>query len=374
MPWMQRLTWTGIALHESDDVPGFPASHGCVRMPKGFAEELYSITDAGEHVIITGDEISPVPISHALLPTLVPPPQPIDHWRLRFHTGAAMFPLPPISSAAMLAPLRNAGPAGARYSAPLPVRILITRGTRADTVANIQSLLSLLEYYKGPVDGAAGRLTLAAVERFRVENGLTRGIAMDDAFVAALHEKAGAPPPNNGHIYVRRNFAPLFDAPIGVDNPEQPLGTHLLVASSDGDASVRWSATTLENQLTSYQQSLFGIARGLPPSHDAAAALDRIRIPEKLRNRIAALLEPGVSIAISDTGASSLTGWRTDFVILTRTEEMASAQLLAPPARKAPSKPAVKRMVKQQTDPGKLTERALTRQQLMQLLFGWPER
>ena len=41
MPWMQRLTWTGIALHESNSVPNYPASHGCVRLPAAFAKELF---------------------------------------------------------------------------------------------------------------------------------------------------------------------------------------------------------------------------------------------------------------------------------------------------------------------------------------------
>ncbi len=156
-------------------------------MPEGFAEELYSITNAGEHVVITADEISPEPIHHALLPTLLPPPQPVDHWRMRFRPGRIMFPLPPISSAAMLAPLRNGEAFRARaYSAPLPVRILISRQSRAEFVADIQSLLTQLGYYDGAVDGAAGRQTFAAVERFRAENGLPRGSAMDDSVCRRL--------------------------------------------------------------------------------------------------------------------------------------------------------------------------------------------
>lgn len=107
MPWMQRLTWTGIALHESPQVPDDPASHGCVRIPNGFAEELYAMTGLGEHVIITGNEIAPVVIRHALLPERIAQPGPFDHWRLRMQAGGSMRDLPPISSAAMLAPVRH---------------------------------------------------------------------------------------------------------------------------------------------------------------------------------------------------------------------------------------------------------------------------
>ena len=51
MPFMQRLTWDGIALH-AGKIPGYPASHGCVRLPKAFAEHLYGVTETGAMVVI----------------------------------------------------------------------------------------------------------------------------------------------------------------------------------------------------------------------------------------------------------------------------------------------------------------------------------
>ncbi len=54
MPFMQRLTWDGIALH-AGHVRDRPASHGCVRLPKAFAEQLYSVTSKGETVVIAQD-------------------------------------------------------------------------------------------------------------------------------------------------------------------------------------------------------------------------------------------------------------------------------------------------------------------------------
>src|SRR6266550_5482685 len=51
MPHMQRLTWSGIALH-AGQLPGYPASAGCVRLPEDFAEKLYSVTSNGTTVII----------------------------------------------------------------------------------------------------------------------------------------------------------------------------------------------------------------------------------------------------------------------------------------------------------------------------------
>ena len=51
MPFMQRLTWDGIALH-AGQIPGYPASHGCVRLPMAFAERLFEVTEKGGRVIV----------------------------------------------------------------------------------------------------------------------------------------------------------------------------------------------------------------------------------------------------------------------------------------------------------------------------------
>ena len=54
MPYMQRLTEKGIAIH-AGDLPGYPASHGCIRLPNEFAKRLYGITAIGTPVMITND-------------------------------------------------------------------------------------------------------------------------------------------------------------------------------------------------------------------------------------------------------------------------------------------------------------------------------
>jgi lipoprotein-anchoring transpeptidase ErfK/SrfK len=51
MPYMQRLTWKGVSMH-AGRVAGYPASHGCIRLPTGFAKRLYSVTKLGTPVII----------------------------------------------------------------------------------------------------------------------------------------------------------------------------------------------------------------------------------------------------------------------------------------------------------------------------------
>ncbi|WP_363350905.1 L,D-transpeptidase family protein [Methylocystis echinoides] len=67
MPFMQRITWSGIAMHVGV-VPGHPASHGCVRLPADFAEKLWGMTKIGERIVIAPDDVPPAVISHAVLP------------------------------------------------------------------------------------------------------------------------------------------------------------------------------------------------------------------------------------------------------------------------------------------------------------------
>jgi lipoprotein-anchoring transpeptidase ErfK/SrfK len=76
MPYMQRITWSGIALH-AGVLPGYPASHGCIRMPMAFAQKMWIWTKMGARVLVTPGDMAPVPFSHALLVTQKVVPQPL---------------------------------------------------------------------------------------------------------------------------------------------------------------------------------------------------------------------------------------------------------------------------------------------------------
>ena len=69
MPFMERITWSGIALH-AGALPGSPASHGCIRLPYEFAEKLFGLTKLGLRVVIARSDIAPIAISH---PNLLKP-------------------------------------------------------------------------------------------------------------------------------------------------------------------------------------------------------------------------------------------------------------------------------------------------------------
>ncbi|MBV9490986.1 MAG: L,D-transpeptidase [Verrucomicrobia bacterium] len=63
MPYMERLTWGGVALH-AGNLPGYPASHGCVRLPLEFAEKLYAVTGQGTTVIVADNRSAPKETVH----------------------------------------------------------------------------------------------------------------------------------------------------------------------------------------------------------------------------------------------------------------------------------------------------------------------
>jgi lipoprotein-anchoring transpeptidase ErfK/SrfK len=74
MPYMQRLTWDGIALH-AGKIPGYPASHGCLRLPLPFAKALFQVTKMDQNVLVLADLSTPAPKPDPE-PVAPPPPEP----------------------------------------------------------------------------------------------------------------------------------------------------------------------------------------------------------------------------------------------------------------------------------------------------------
>ena len=72
MPNMQRITWSGVALH-AGMLPGYPASHGCIRLPHAFSKSLFEMTDVGTRVIVVDEMIEPQPFRHPRLFQALPP-------------------------------------------------------------------------------------------------------------------------------------------------------------------------------------------------------------------------------------------------------------------------------------------------------------
>ncbi|MDH4414867.1 MAG: L,D-transpeptidase family protein [Rhizobium sp.] len=323
MPFMQRLTWSGIALHEGK-VPNHPASHGCVRLPNGFAKTLFSMTERGAHVIITDLPVMPRQVTHA---TLFTPRLPIDDGGIlsdvELRPGRMEAGLKPVEVAMNAVPPRSGAEAKLTIDEPPPLRILITRRTQQDVAMDVQRLLNKLGFDAGIPDGLLGSQTISAIKAFKEKNVIEKDAEiLSKPFLAALYTQAGEDHPPMGQLMIRQKFSPLFSAPVDIREPEKALGTHFIEAT-DVDRFKRkadWRGVTLDDHLPASTQKRLGITIPAddPATFTAEAALSRIVIPDELRARIETMLSEGSSITISDTGIGPETGDGTDFVTVTR--------------------------------------------------------
>lgn len=361
MPYMQRLTWSGIALHSSKSVPNYPASHGCVRLPNDFARKLFKFTDKGAHVVIAKSNRRLSGITHPALfqpireparvnartvPTDEPDAAPTV--RMTFDEDGKVVAQYPsldgpeghnplaglvvkasrparetISVASLRLSTSDADDPIIKPAAPkstAPIRMLVTRRTGRELIKDVQALLNQLSYDAGDEDGYMGPDTGAAIKRFQREQGLTETGSMSGDLVRQLYDAAGKGDPLLGHLYVRQNFKDILDAPIRIENPEKALGTHFFTAQKfdpqSGDAP--WTVMSLDDKPRKSRFSFLGELEVDAQAMKARTALDRLTIPDDIRTRISALLTPGSSLAISDNGISRETGRGTDFVVLTR--------------------------------------------------------
>jgi hypothetical protein len=118
---------------------------------------------------------------------------------------------------------------------------------------------------------------------------------------------------------VRKGFTPLFDVPIAIRNPAEPIGTHVfsVMESPNEDAAIRWTAVSIPERPAATKEAPRRLHAQLITPEKASTALERIDIPQDVVDRIAQLLTPGSSLIISDHGISNETGNDTDFIVLT---------------------------------------------------------
>jgi hypothetical protein len=133
-------------------------------------------------------------------------------------------------------------------------------------------------------------------------------------------------------IYVRQGWEPLFDAPIAIEHPERPIGTHVYTAigpKPDG-SGMRWTVVSIPSNAKWSAERAASSGRDSHKHHhqeqaaygpalpSATAALDRIVIPPEMEGRIGTMIVPGSSLIVSDNKLSDETGDTTDFIVLTR--------------------------------------------------------
>lgn len=245
MPFMQRLTWSGVALHEGH-VTGRPASHGCIRLPAAYARDLYRFTKRGVRVVISREDVKPIPLTEF----------------------ASVFQAPP------------------------------KRYVMGDAVE--------AERTPGEIEGPNN-----SVGNYQVKT--TRNLADAMPISVLVNRKAGK-------LYVRRNFKPLFEVPIEIDQPERPIGAHMFVAQAASEGATAWSSLTVPGRT---REAMLGDAKKagdvstIAVAPNAADALKRIHIAPGVAARLASIAGPGTVFIISDEGARNKESWDgTNFIAL----------------------------------------------------------
>lgn len=150
MPFMQRLTNSGVALH-AGDLPGYPASHGCIRLPYSFARNLFGITGLGARVIISDDDLAPSEFNSPHLIAPLPPEQTASSGEGQVH-AAASTPHNDISGM-----VGSAGETGKRTRA-------MAAAARAAEREHLVSAITAAESAKQAADDQATAATTAARE------------------------------------------------------------------------------------------------------------------------------------------------------------------------------------------------------------------
>jgi lipoprotein-anchoring transpeptidase ErfK/SrfK len=318
MPFMQRITWSGVAMHEGV-LPGHPASHGCIRMPGGFAVTLFKTTKVGVRVLIASNTLAPTEFSHPRLFTPIKP-EPV----------ATLTPtdvVPPLTGTRLAAsenPLSQPGPGTERV---LDVPALTVDTPPATDTAK-------------PAAQAAPAPAAAPAEAKPADMPVIMAPFPTVARPAAVAEKPLKPGPisvfvsrKERKLFVRKGFDPVFSVPVTIANPDQPLGNHVFTAVeliNDG-AAMRWLAVSVPSERRvvvdrsrsrtnnrGRHSAPVEVVQTAAASPSASDALDRIEIPQETLTRISELLTPGASLIISDQGLGPETGSGTDFIVLTR--------------------------------------------------------
>jgi lipoprotein-anchoring transpeptidase ErfK/SrfK len=446
MPYMQRITWSGIAIH-AGVLPGYPASHGCIRMPMAFAIKMWNWTKMGARVVITPGEMTPTSISHPLLVAQKVVPQPIAEpqtdappaaksdkasdaetnikpaiseasldlrstvghgdgvrpastsLREQTHTADASSDIPTTvtmtdaAPSAASAPPREPIAAGTDIAPPKTVESTqsenATAGIKAAETGTtdeagkkpeeaaipqasadvVKTEVSATEATKAGEKNAEAKADDVKAEALKPDapkssenppgkpDESVTGVseAKEDPARLSDTEKSAAgktdpatsaAPKRTGQIavfisrkdsklYVRQNFAPLFDVPVTIAPSDRPLGTHIFTAQVDKDDAnvVHWSVVSLpvptrhaerrdEDEHALRRRKIAGATvepKPLPVPDSPAEALDRLSIPADAMARITEALSTGGSIIVSDQGiGAGETGEGTDFIVSLR--------------------------------------------------------
>jgi hypothetical protein len=401
MPFMQRITWSGVALHEGV-LPGHPASHGCIRMSHDFAQKLWPITKLGVRVLVVRNEVVPHDFEHANL--LVPKSKPGEPPTAMIGpTDGQGGSLPMAFAQAGERGLADAVPerlseaneearpvegedrlvqttrpgeemkerkgeadviesgkssgeikSGEAIKVTLPEESEVAKPSAAEKVEEakpaepgtrpsgpeLRRAVELPLEPAGTAEITSSTIPPAPEQASAAEESVKPAPTDDPPKPTTPRSKSADQPPKRAgqiavfvsrkekKIFVRQGFAPVFEMPITIDEPDRPLGTHVFTAMGpqQNGSGMRWNLMTIATDGSTIEpregrrrsKEPPKVMPSLKPPSGPAEALNRIHFPKEAMDRISELLIPSSSLVISDEGLGRETGRATEFIVLTR--------------------------------------------------------
>ena len=346
MPHMQRITWSGIALH-GGVLPGRPASHGCIRLPFDFAERLFDATRMGMRVIVAPSDVTPVELAHPLLLQ----PKPGAGAMAAARTAEAQEAARKAAQARLAA--ETAFREASRAREPVRAAENLKRRAEAQLAAAETRLVALVSAEaKEQAEDDKAKAAVKVAELQLQSNAANADLQLRLDAVTAAREAAAAAETARAaaaeadrqaeremqpvsvvisrktqRLYVRQAFKPILETPVTIADPDRPIGTHVLTAieRSTDNANLRWSAVSMGGSrppgamVGPDDRGRAKSGRGAEPvptdPGSAKAALDRITIPQDALDRIGNVT-PRSSLIVTDEALSTETGKGTEFVVL----------------------------------------------------------
>jgi len=381
MPYMQRITWSGVTLH-AGPVPGYPASHGCIRLPHQFAGKLWGLTKIGARVVVAPGDAAVLNIEPVQLPVPKLMPAPEDATAIGETAKSTVSRQANLSaqSVKVADASANAASAGTRLLNPMERAKVMRELAVADAAAKAKAAKQAAE--TSTLKAAAAHSASAAWRAS--ETALATARARRNAAAKALDQTTPLSTPAE-HALAAADFkvaeaekvsqdaraleaaatATAMVAASSASAAEQASreaaialkaaerGTEpisILISKKTGRLYIRQSWAPIYEAPVAFKNpgqpigthvylavsegsgenlrwlsvSLASSAQTRPRngselvSETATSALDRFEIPQEAKQFIEERLWIGASLIVSDEGISNETGTFTDFIVLTR--------------------------------------------------------
>ncbi len=359
MPFMERITWTGISLH-AGVLPGHPASHGCVRMPHSFAERLYDVTRLGMRVILVPQDIAPADIAQPAMFTPAAAPAGEDVLgqlrtaaRTKFADSvaaqrrekelrqAASKKSDEASAAARAqsaaeATLAKAEDAlkEAEHAAEAPgseEKATLAASAKAQALAKVETARAQLQSAKLDAQSKSEAAQRANEEARAASAAAGRAADASEQAQQNLSPVSVFISRKTQRLYIRKNNLPVWEGPVTIQDSGKRIGTFVWTAVdyTGTPGTMRWKVVSMYKNAALAEPAAadIDVKSKTKSRHDGAApapadvpgaeaALSRISITPEAQERISAAVLPSSSLIVSDEGPSGETGKDTDFVVI----------------------------------------------------------